>query len=89
MVERWAARCRRGHSIRGRLASAPGSGRPAHRRPILGPDRAANLLELVVLITAEDDEVIIYAMPMRATYRSCSNHDEANVRTLLLWHADR
>jgi hypothetical protein len=36
---------------------------------VIGPDRAANLLELVVLITAEGDEVIIHAMPMRATYR--------------------
>jgi hypothetical protein len=36
---------------------------------VIGPDRAGNLLELVVLVTAEDDEMIIHAMPMRPTYR--------------------
>lgn len=36
---------------------------------VLGPDRAANLLEVVVLVTAEGDEVIIHAMPMRAVFR--------------------
>jgi hypothetical protein len=36
---------------------------------IIGPDRAANPLELVVLITAEGTEMIIHAMPMRPTYR--------------------
>ena len=36
---------------------------------VIGPDRAANLLEIVVLITAEGDEVIIHAMPLRAAYR--------------------
>lgn len=35
---------------------------------VIGPDRAANLLEVVVLITAEGDELIIHAMPLRATY---------------------
>jgi hypothetical protein len=34
-----------------------------------GPDRAANLLEIVVLVTAEGDEVIIHAMPIRSVYR--------------------
>ena len=36
---------------------------------VIGPDRAANLLEVIVLITAEGDEVIIHAMPLRAVYR--------------------
>jgi hypothetical protein len=36
---------------------------------VIGPDRAANLLEVIVLVTAEGDEVIIHAMPIRAVYR--------------------
>ncbi len=36
---------------------------------VIGPDRAANLLEVVVLVTAEGDEVIIHAMPLRAVFR--------------------
>jgi hypothetical protein len=36
---------------------------------VIGPDRAANLLEVVVLVTAESDEVIIHAMPVRTVYR--------------------
>ena len=36
---------------------------------VIGPDRAGNLLEVVVLITAEQDELIIHAMPLRAVYR--------------------
>jgi hypothetical protein len=36
---------------------------------VIGPDRAANLLEVVVLVTAEGDQVIIHAMPLRAVYR--------------------
>lgn len=36
---------------------------------VIGPDRAANLLEVIVLVTAEGDEVIIHAMPLRALYR--------------------
>lgn len=36
---------------------------------VVGPDHAANLLEVVVLVTAEGDEVIIHAMPLRAVYR--------------------
>jgi hypothetical protein len=36
---------------------------------VIGPDRAANLLELVVLITTEGDELIIHAMPLRPVYR--------------------
>ena len=36
---------------------------------VIGPDRAANLLEVVVLVTASGDELIIHAMPLRAVYR--------------------
>jgi len=36
---------------------------------VIGPDRAANLLEIVVMITAEGDEIAIHAMPMRLKYR--------------------
>ena len=36
---------------------------------VIGPDRAANLLELVVLITTEGHELIIHAMPLRPVYR--------------------
>lgn len=37
---------------------------------VIGPDRAANLLEIVVLVTAEGDELIIHAMPLRPVYRT-------------------
>jgi hypothetical protein len=36
---------------------------------VIGPDRAGNLLEVVVLITAEGNELMIHAMPLRAVYR--------------------
>jgi hypothetical protein len=36
---------------------------------VLGPDRSANLLELVVLVTTAGDQVIIHAMPLRPIYR--------------------
>lgn len=36
---------------------------------VIGPDHAANLLEIVVLITSEGDELIIHAMPLRPRYR--------------------
>ena len=36
---------------------------------VLGPDRAGNLLEVVVLVNDEGDEIIIHAMPMRPQYR--------------------
>ena len=34
---------------------------------VIGPDRAGNLLEVVVLTTTEGESLIIHAMPMRAT----------------------
>lgn len=36
---------------------------------VIGLDHAANLLEIVVLITSEGDELIIHAMPLRPRYR--------------------
>lgn len=36
---------------------------------VIGPDRAANLVEVVVLITVEGAEMIIHAMAMRPVYR--------------------
>lgn len=35
----------------------------------LGPDRAGNLLEIVVLLLDDRDELVIHAMRMRPTYR--------------------
>ena len=36
---------------------------------VIGPDRAANLLEIIVLVTDEGDQLIIHAMSLRAIYR--------------------
>jgi len=36
---------------------------------VIGPDSAANLIEIVVLLTVEGNELIIQAMPLRAIYR--------------------
>ena len=36
---------------------------------VLGPDRAGNLLEVVVLISIDGNEFVIHAMPMRPKYR--------------------
>lgn len=36
---------------------------------LIGPDRAANLLEIIVLVTPDGDEMIIHAMPLRSVYR--------------------
>lgn len=35
---------------------------------LLDPDRAANMLEVVVLVTAEGDQLAIHAMRMRPIY---------------------
>jgi len=35
---------------------------------VIGPDRAGNLLEVVVLVTVEGSELAIHAMAMRAKY---------------------
>lgn len=36
---------------------------------VIGPDRAANLLEVVVLTTVEETRLVIHAMPMRSRFR--------------------
>ncbi len=35
----------------------------------LGPDHAGNLLEIVVLLLAGGEELVIHAMPMRGKYQ--------------------
>jgi hypothetical protein len=35
---------------------------------VLGPDRAINMLEVIVLITSEGTQLAIHAMPMRPIY---------------------
>ena len=35
---------------------------------IIGPDTSANLLEVVVMITAEGSQIAIHAMPLRDKY---------------------
>jgi hypothetical protein len=44
------------------------AGEDPDRWAIIGPDTAANLLEVVVTITAEGNHVAIHAMPMRDKY---------------------
>jgi hypothetical protein len=44
------------------------AGEDPDRWLIIGPDAAANLLEVVVMITAEGNQVAIHAMPMRDKY---------------------
>lgn len=36
---------------------------------VVGPDRATNMLKVIVLLTEEGAEMIIHAMPLRAVYR--------------------
>jgi hypothetical protein len=44
------------------------AGEDPDRWLIIGPDTSANLLEVVVMITAEGIELAIHAMPMRDKY---------------------
>jgi hypothetical protein len=44
-------------------------GQDPDRWLLIGPDRAANLLEVIVLVTKEGNEMIIHAMPLRPIYR--------------------
>jgi len=65
------ARCRRPghpHAIDHALAIED-AGEDPDRWLAIGPDRAGNLLEVVVLVTGEDTKLVIHAMPMRAKYR--------------------
>ena len=45
------------------------AGEDPDRWLLIGPDTAGNLLEVVVLTTAEDRQSAIRAMPMRDQYR--------------------
>ncbi len=36
---------------------------------VVGPDRAGNLLEVIVLVTSEGAQLAIHAMPLRRKYR--------------------
>jgi uncharacterized DUF497 family protein len=45
------------------------AGEDPDRWLVIGPDRAGNLLEVVVLTTVEDTQLAIHAMPMRAKFR--------------------
>jgi hypothetical protein len=45
------------------------AGEDPDRWLVIGPDRAGNLLEVVVLVTAEGAQLAIHAMRMRAKYR--------------------
>lgn len=44
------------------------AGEDPDRWLLIGPDTAGNLLEVVVLITAEATRIVIHAMPMRDKY---------------------
>lgn len=45
------------------------AGEDPDRWLVIGPDRAGNLLEVVVLRTVENAELAIHAMAMRAKFR--------------------
>ena len=45
------------------------AGEDPDRWLVIGPDRAANLLEVVVLVTERGTQIVIHAMTMRAAYR--------------------
>jgi hypothetical protein len=38
--------------------------------PLLGPDRAGNLLEVISVLKDDETEIVIHAMPMRRAYES-------------------
>ncbi len=44
------------------------AGEDPDRWLVIGPDRAGNLLEIIVLVT-DTHEIVIHAMPMRPKYR--------------------
>jgi hypothetical protein len=44
------------------------AGEDPDRWLLIGPDTAGNLLEVVVLLTAEGTQIVIHAMPMRDKY---------------------
>lgn len=56
------------HAINHALAIED-AGEDPDRWLVVGPDRAGNLLEVVVLLTAEGGQLAIHAMRMRAKFR--------------------
>jgi hypothetical protein len=56
------------HAVENRLV-VEDLGDDPNRWLVVGPDRAANMLEVVVLLTEEGTEMIIHAMPLRPIYR--------------------
>lgn len=51
------------------------AGEDPDRWLVIGPDRAGNLLEVVVMITVEGAQLAIHAMAMRSRYRRLLSHD--------------
>lgn len=45
------------------------AGEDPDRWLVIGPDRAGNLLEVVVLMTTEGTQLTIHAMPIRTKFR--------------------
>lgn len=45
------------------------AGEDPDRWLVIGPDRAGNLLEVVILVTTEGTQLAIHGMRMRAKYR--------------------
>ena len=56
------------HAIDNALAIED-AGEDSDRWLVIGPDRAGNLLEVVVMTTVENTQLAIHAMPMRAKFR--------------------
>ncbi|HEX3910764.1 MAG TPA: hypothetical protein VHW67_08695 [Solirubrobacteraceae bacterium] len=56
------------HAIDHALATED-AGEDPDRWLVIGPDRAGNLLEVVVLVTLEGTQLTIHAMRMRAKFR--------------------
>ncbi len=50
------------------------AGEDPDRWLVIGPDRAGNLLEVVVMITMEGTQLAIHAMAMRPQYRRLLGH---------------
>ena len=55
------------HAI-GHALAYEDAGEDPDRLLVIGPDRAGNLLEVVVLTTREGHGLVIHAMPMRARF---------------------
>ncbi len=51
------------------LWSSKDAGEDPDRWLVIGPDRAGNFLEVVVMTTAEGNRLAIHAMPVRARFR--------------------